>query len=63
MKKMKIKSDKNQDFSFKTYHKKRRKKPISSNAIILLIFLISLIFFLIGLIMGRYLFQKKNIFL
>ena len=62
MKKMKIRIEKNQDFSFKTYHKKRRKKPISSNFIILLIFLISFIFFIIGLIMGRYFFPNtKNI--
>ena len=58
MKKMKIKTDEYEIFRFNSYNKNRRKKSISSNVIILIIFINSLIFFIIGLFMGRNLFQN-----
>ena len=58
MKKMKIKADEYKIFTFNSYDKKRRKKPNLSIIIILIIFINSLIFFIIGLFMGRNLFQN-----
>ena len=58
MKKMKIKADEYKIFTFNSYDKKRRKKPNLSIIIILIIFINSLIFFIIGLFMGINLFQN-----
>lgn len=55
---MKIKSDENKAFRFKIYSSKRKRKSNSLNCIILL--LNSLIFFIIGLIIGRFCLSKNN---
>ena len=58
MKRMKIKFDENKAFRFKIYPSKRKTKSNSLNCIILLIN--SLIFFIIGLITGRFFLSKNN---